>query len=410
MGNVEGWKTMPLGELLSTKNNKAKQIKSTEYSVVGTYPVVDQSSDFICGYNDDTNKLINTDLPLTIFGDHTRHTKFVDFPFIAGADGTQLLKPKRGIEDKFFYYLVSRAAEKIGNFGYDRHFKHLKEYICDYPVSKPEQAKIAKILSTVDRAIEETEALIAKQQRIKTGLMQDLLTCGIDEHGNLRTEQTHKFKDSPLGRIPVEWEVKALDSCVRNDGPICYGILMPGTGYDNGVPVIKVKDVVGGKIHQDNLLLTDPKIDNQYKRSKLRSGDLLITIRGTTGRVAIVPEELDGSNITQDTARIRLKEEYSNIYFYFLLQSMHVQDQVSLHTLGQAVKGINIAEVKNIFFGVPEINEQILIAEQLNQIEKSLVNTALELIKLNVLKTALMHDLLTGKKSVTEILKTATSN
>ncbi len=89
---------------------------------------------------------------------------------------------------------------------------------------------------------------------------------------------------------------------------------------------------------------------------------------------------------------------------------MHVQDQVSLHTLGQAVKGINIAEVKNIFFGVPEINEQILIAEQLNQIEKSLVNTALELIKLNVLKTALMHDLLTGKKSVTEILKTATSN
>ena len=76
--------------------------------------------------------------------------------------------------------------------------------------SKPEQTKIAEILSTVDRAIEQTEALIAKQQRIKTGLMQDLLTRGIDEHGNLRSEQTHKFKDSPLGRIPVEWEVEIL--------------------------------------------------------------------------------------------------------------------------------------------------------------------------------------------------------
>ena len=61
---------------------------------------------------------------------------------------------------------------------------------------QPEQTKIAEILSTVDRAIEQTEALIAKQQRIKTGLMQDLLTRGIDEHGNLRSEQTHEFKDS----------------------------------------------------------------------------------------------------------------------------------------------------------------------------------------------------------------------
>ena len=74
--------------------------------------------------------------------------------------------------------------------------------------AKPEQTKIAEILSTVDQAIEQTEALIAKQQRIKTGIMQDLLTRGIDEHGNLRSEQTHRFKDSPLGRIPMEWEVK----------------------------------------------------------------------------------------------------------------------------------------------------------------------------------------------------------
>ena len=76
---------------------------------------------------------------------------------------------------------------------------------------KPEQTKIAEILSTVDQAIEQTEALIAKQQRIKTGLMQDLLTRGIDENGNLRSEDTHEFKDSPLGRIPVEWELK-IDS------------------------------------------------------------------------------------------------------------------------------------------------------------------------------------------------------
>ena len=89
----------------------------------------------------------------------------------------------------------------------------LKQWPILHPKDKAEQAKIAEVLSTVDRAIEQTEALIAKQQRIKTGLMQDLLTRGMDEHGNLRSEQTHKFKDSPLGRIPVEWDPIPFGSC-----------------------------------------------------------------------------------------------------------------------------------------------------------------------------------------------------
>lgn len=273
-----------------------------------------------------------------------------------------------------------------------------------FPSSKPEQTKIAEILSTVDRAIEQTEALMSKQQRLKTGLMQDLLTQGIDEYGNLRSEQTHEFKDSPLGRIPVEWEVKSLEQCVKNNAPICYGILMPGTGFDNGVPVIKVKDIYGGKVHQDQLLLTDPKIDKQYKRSRLRSGDLLITIRGTTGRIASVPSELDGSNITQDTARLRLEDDCSGQYFYFLLQSKVVQDQVLLHSVGQAVKGINISEVKRISFGLPSEDEQDAIATKLAGLEQSLEGSRKQLAKLRALKTAMMQDLLTGRRRVTVLL------
>jgi len=269
---------------------------------------------------------------------------------------------------------------------------------------KPEQTKIAEILSTVDRAISQTEALIAKQQRLKTGLMQDLLTRGIDEHGNLRSEQTHQFKDSPLGRIPVEWEVHTLDRCVKNNAPICYGILMPGTGFDNGVPVIKVKDVIGGRILQDHLLLTDPKIDSQYKRSRLRAGDLLITIRGTTGRVAAVPPELDGSNITQDTARLRLDDQCSPQFFYFLLQSKVVQDQVLLHSVGQAVKGINISEVKRISFGLPPRHEQEEIGQRLAKLESSLGSSRRQLSKLQSLKTSLMQDLLAGRRRVTDLL------
>jgi type I restriction enzyme S subunit len=230
--------------------------------------------------------------------------------------------------------------------------------------------------------------------------MQDLLTKGIDEYDVIRSEATHKFKDSPLGWIPVEWEVKNLDSCVRPDSPICYGILMPGSGFDNGVPVIKVKDIFDGRICEKDILLTDPKIDQAYKRSRLVEGDLLMTIRGTTGRIAIVPKTLDGANITQDTARIRIRPEHSNRFFYFLLHSRKVQDQVMLHTLGQAVKGINIAEVRRISFALPAKAEQERISNTLTH-ANNLWEAALDCrSKLLQQKTGLMHDLLTGKVRV----------
>ena len=281
----------------------------------------------------------------------------------------------------------------------------LKEIAFAYPEAKKEQIQIAAILSTIDKAIEQTEAIIAKQQRIKTGLMQDLLTRGIDEHGNLRSEDTHAFKDSPLGRIPMEWDVSIINECVQADAPICYGILMPGAFYDGGVPVIKVKNVFDGRVSTDDLLLTSPAIDRLYKRSRLKSGDLLLTIRGTTGRVALVPAELDGANITQDTARIRLVERHSSRYFYHLLQAFYVQDQIALHTLGQAVKGINIGEIKKIQIKIPGKHEQDLIAKQLDELYDAYNSTLQQLAKLRRQKTALMQDLLTGKVRVTALLE-----
>ena len=89
--------------------------------------------------------------------------------------------------------------------------KELERFAAPFPTCEHEQSKIAEVLSTVDQAIEQTKALIAKQQRIKTGLMQDLLTRGIDEHGNLRSERTHEFKDSLLGRVPAGWSVATLN-------------------------------------------------------------------------------------------------------------------------------------------------------------------------------------------------------
>ncbi len=310
---------------------------------------------------------------------------------------------------EFVYYAVTAAVPRLKRLGEGTTFAEISKSSLGkaevvLPIDKAEQAKIAEVLSTVDLAIEETEALIAKQQRIKTGLLQDLLTRGIDEHGNLRAEQTHEFKDSPLGRIPVEWELRSLGQCVRADAPICYGILMPGQGVDNGVPVIKVKDIVGGRIVQDDLLLTDRRIDRQYRRSRLRSGDLVITIRGTTGRLAVVPPELDGANITQDTARVRLSDDHSARFCFYCLQSESAQVQIALHTIGQAVKGINIGDVKRLLLAMPLPHEQERIADRFEGLEKTTYTTSRALEKLKSTKAGLMKDLPTGNRRVAALL------
>jgi len=157
------------------------------------------------------------------------------------------------ITQKYLYYtlLSQRGQNQIksqisGSAQPGIKSSFLKGIVTDLPQSISEQAKISEILSTVDRAIEQTEALIAKQQRIKSGLMQDLLTRGIDEHGNLRSEQTHKFKDSPLGRIPVQWEVAPLLAFASKspssfvNGPFGSDLLSSEL-QNEGVPVIYIR-------------------------------------------------------------------------------------------------------------------------------------------------------------------------
>lgn len=193
-------------------------------------------------------------------------------------------------------------------------------------------------------------------------------------------------------------KITPLDTFVSNDAPICYGILKPGDHYECGIPVIKVKNIIGGKILEDDLLKTTPEIHAQYKRAEVKEGDILLTIRGTTGRVAIVPNSLNGANITQDTARIRVSSNDDSLYIFYALQSFNVQQQITLNTVGQAVKGINIAEVKKLKIYHPILDEQKKIAQILSTWDQVISATEKLLENSQQQKKALMQQLLTGKK------------
>jgi type I restriction enzyme, S subunit len=264
---------------------------------------------------------------------------------------------------------------------------------------KPEQTKIAEILSTVDRAIEQTEALIAKQQRLKTGLMQDLLTRGIDEHGNLRSEHTHEFKDSPLGRIPGEWEVKPI----KDVGLVVTGNTPSESAFADdyqSVPFVTPADVgVTSAIHKTTRSFGRASAANVRM---IPPGSICVVCIGSTiGKIGVTVSEVATNQ--QINSVIPHEPEIS----YFLLHSMllNLPPQLRKEAGLQAVPIVNKSTFERLLIAKPcNSKEAIEIQRQISSPAASAESGTHTLSKLRSLKTALMQDLLTGRKRVTELL------
>jgi len=313
-------------------------------------------------------------------------------------------------QDAVFYTLEHKDIQAfiVGGTRSKLNQSALKAITVELPSSKPEQTKIAEILSTVDRAIEETEALIAKQQRIKIGLMQDLLTRGIDEQGNLRSEQTHKIKDSPLGRIPVEWEVRRLGSLLEsiNQGwsPDCDS--EPAAEGEWGI--LKTTSVVweGYQGHENKGL---PLLLSPRPHLEVRQGDLLMTRAGPNSRVGVVSYVYKTRSkliLSDKIYRLVPTREADGRFLSYSLSSSGSQRHLSNLKTGMAESQTNISQeiVKALLTICPPALEQSLIADHLDRVSEESRRGCSVLSKLRSLKTGLMQDLLTGRKRVTSLL------
>jgi type I restriction enzyme, S subunit len=396
------WISRTLGDCFTVTNEKGKQLKSTEYQTSGLLPVVDQSEQFICGFTDEVEKQYGGPLPITVFGDHSRHVKYVNFRFAAGADGTQLLRPSQGLDDRFFYYTVARASTLIGNYGYDRHLKHLRRFEADFPASVAEQRKIARILFSVDDLIERTEALIAKYRAIKQGLMHDLLTRGVDASGRLRPpreEAPGLYRESAVGWVPREWEVRFLEECVQ--ARITYGIVQAGPHIEGGIPYIRTGDMSGDQLKRDGLLCTSHTIADSFQRSEVRASEIVCAIRATVGKVLEVPPDLDGANLTQGTARIAPLSAVNAHFLLWALRSNSVQRQFASATKGTTFAEITLGALRKIMIPLPcRRTEQDLVAQVLDRHNSLTQAEQTTLHKLKLEKAGLMQDLLTGRVRV----------
>jgi type I restriction enzyme, S subunit len=263
----------------------------------------------------------------------------------------------------------------------------------------PEQRRIAAVLDTVDEAIAKTEAVIAKLKQVRAGLLHDLLTRGLDEHGQLRDPIAHpeQFQDSPLGRIPRLWNVLCLECVNETSSPICYGIVQAMEFVPDGVPVLTIRDLLGD--FATGLHRTAMSIDETYARSRVRTGDVLISIKGTIGRVALEPPHFQG-NISRDLARVRPNDRLQGTFLVHLLRSVRGQRRLERAQVGTTRAELSIAPLKLLRFAFPLPDEQRRIARVLDEHDALIRIHEVECEKIRKLKSGLMTDLLSGRVRV----------
>lgn len=219
--------TKKLGEVLDRGGVIPAKIKRDEYHESGKYPVVDQGENLIAGYIDDEQKLYRGDLPVIIFGDHTRILKYIDFPFAFGADGIKILRPQEILLPKFFYYVL--ILNPVANQGYKRHFSLLAQTKIPLPPLAT-QKQIVEQLDKIAEAQKLNDDLIKKTDE----LFQSLLHKELNPH-------TKKFGVgvNPAGK---NWEEDKFVNCIKKNPLKIKGIPREKYQTSGKFPIIDQSD------------------------------------------------------------------------------------------------------------------------------------------------------------------------
>ncbi len=291
----------------------------------------------------------------------------------------------------FLFYCLKYMGNKLENISAGSTFKAIRKNDLDQlemPLPPlPEQKKIAEVLSTIDQAIEKVDEAIDKTQRLKKGLMQELLTKGIG----------HKeFKDTEVGRIPKEWELRKLGEIGKLErGKFAYRPRNDPRFYGGKFPFIQTGDIGGA----NGIIKTYSQTLNEegFKISKLfKKGTIVISIAGNIGDVGILnfdscfPDSIVG--IKGDS------EEANNLFLMYLLQkSKRELDSIAPRS---TQKNINLGILEAFKLPLPSLPEQKKIAEILSGVDERLELLRRRKERLEKIKRGLMNNLLTGRKRV----------
>ena len=274
-----------------------------------------------------------------------------------------------------------------------------------------EQSKIAEVLDTLDTAIAQTEAIIAKLKAVKHGLLHDLQTRGIDANGELRAPQSEApqlYKQSALGWIPKDWDVRIfgdlIDHVIDFRGRTPKKLGMDWGGGD--ILALSANNVQPGGI--DTLREAYFGSEELYRKwmtsGPVSKGDVLLTMEAPLGNVAQIPDDAKYI-LSQRVVALRFDRKIAlNDFAFWQMQSREFQKAMIGKSTGSTATGIQRAELIKLHFRTLPTPEQGMIAERMFAVEHRLNIELKALEKCQQEKIGLMDDLLTGNVRVTALV------
>ena len=413
--NANHWQHIPFTKAAKVVSDGGKRVKQRDYLSTGKVPVIDQGQDFIGGYVNDESMLFMGDLPVIIFGDHTRNIKFINRSFAVGAEGVKILKPDSSFEPKFFYYFLHSID--IPSRGYSRHFQFLRKF--NVPLAPLDQqksivAEIEKQFSRLDEAVAALKRIQANLRRYKASVLRAAVEGKLSEQWRkehldvepasellkrILVERRKKWEEDYIkkyvvayGHAPKDdsWKKKYKEPVAPDTSNLpqlpkgwvwatadqLFSFVTSGSrGWaryysDSGPLFLRMGNLDHDTINLNlsNMQFVQPPEGAEGMRTRVMEGDILVSITADVGMIGLVPHGFEEAYINQHIALARTANSVNYIYLAWFFASQDGQDQLKNLQRGATKVGLGLEDIKAVHVPLPSLAEQQVIISEIIQL------------------------------------------
>jgi type I restriction enzyme S subunit len=357
---AEQW---PFDSAAISQSDKGRRMKQRDYLESGAIPVIDQGQDFIGGYTDDDQMAYDGELPVVLFGDHTRAVKYVNQRFAVGADGIKIFRPADGLSPKYFYYWLKSA--RLPDRGYGRHYQFLRQL--SVPVPEPDEqhrivAELETQLTRLDASVTALKRVQANLKRYRAGVLKAACEGRLFDVTGGAATSTGLY--GPPAKLPAGWRwTTPIEICSQVVD--CHNKTAPYT--NSGIPLVRTSNIRDGRIDLgDTRFVNQATYEFWSRRCPPLSGDILFTREAPMGEAGVVP---DGVTLCmgQRMMLMRPSKEILGRYLLAAVLAPGLRAHIERVAVGSGVKHLRVRDVENLPLPLPPLSEQHRIVAEVER-------------------------------------------
>ena len=389
------WPLVPFEKVAIAQSDRGQRLKQRHYLADGSIPVIDQGQASVGGYTNDEGAAFTGELPVVLFGDHTRAVKLVHHRFAVGADGIKIFRPAEGVRAKYLYYWMKSAP--IPDRGYGRHYQYLRALSVPLPPTEQQDeivAEVEKQFSRLDEAVANLQRVKANLKRYKASVLKDAVegrlvpteaelarregrTFETGEHLLQRILEARrarwtgrgKFKEplppdsAGFNSLPAGWVWASGDQLTS---VITDGEHITPRRTSEGVLLLSARNVLNGRLALDDVdYVPEEEYQRIAKRIAIQAGDVLLSCSGTVGRSCVVPAGLRFT-LVRSVAILRPVVMLAEFMTYNL-QSPLGQSQIDDRKTQTAQANLFQGKIRQLVFALPPLAEQTRIVAEVDR-------------------------------------------